>query len=67
MVVNVQVRSTDEPGHCTSRECRDPSVQIVIVSTDCGYTHVPGGVFCLSHNKTLFLSLLAKVEQIFQV
>ena len=62
LVKNVQVRSTDEFDHSTSRECRKASVQTGIVPTDCGDTHVPGNVFCPSvAQETRFLDLLAEV------
>ena len=68
LVEHVQVRSTDEFDHGTSRECRGASVQTGIVPTDCGDIYVPGGVHCSSlAKKTSLLSLFAKVEQSLQV
>ena len=64
----VQVTSIDQLDHGTYRKCRDASVQNGIVPTDCGDTHVPAGVLCLSFaQKTGLLSLLVKVEQTHQV
>ena len=48
---HVQVRSTDELDHSTSRECRGASVQTGILHTDFGDSHVPGGVLCTSFAK----------------
>ena len=68
LVEHVQVRSTDELDHGTSRECRNASVETGIVPIHYNDTHVPGGVRCPSlAKKTGLLSLLAKVEKSLQV
>ena len=68
LVKNVQVRSTDELDHSTSRKYRGASVYTGIAPTDCGDTYVPAGVLCPSFaQKAGLLSLIAIVEQTLQV
>ena len=65
---HVQVRATDELDHGTSRECRGASVQTGIVSTNCSYIYMPGGVLGPAlAQKMRLLSLFAKVEQTLQL
>ena len=68
MVEHVQVRSTDELDHGTSRKCRNASVQTGIVPIDYGDIHVLGGILGLAlAQKKVFLNLLAKVKKNLQV
>ena len=67
LVIHVKMRATDKLDHGTSRECRGASVQTGIVP-DCGDTHLPAGVLCLSFaQETGLLSPLAEVKQTLQV
>ena len=66
--MNVQIRATNEFDHGTFLECRGASVQICIVPTVCGDTHVSANVLCQNFaQETGFLCLIAKVEQTLQV
>ena len=68
LVEHVQVESTEQLDYGTSRECRGASVQTGIVPNHCSDIHVLGGVLCpFLAKKTGLLTLLAKVEQSFQV
>ena len=59
LIEHVQMKATDELDHGTSRKCRGTSVEIGIVSTDCGDNHVPGCILgpALAQKTGFFKSL----------